>query len=165
MANIEEIRALSDPLKGKQFRVTIANAPGTGAGIELLQYRCTATALPGRIIDQISTSLGGHTVADAGRESGLKTWNTTFSLGTDAQVIRRIESWQKLIIDPETGVQATRADYKRTATIELLGNDKEPTYTRTLVGIWPMQGADIAFDTDNPEAVILDVTWSFDYQV
>ena len=163
MASIEEIRNLADPLKGYQFKITIANAPGEGAGVELLQFRCTATALPGRDIDQVVTSLGGYDVSDAGRIPGPRTWTTTFVEGTDAQVIERVDSWQKIIFNPATGVQASRADYKRTATIELLGNDKSVTLTRTLVGIWPQSVADLALDKASSEGVTLDVTWSFDY--
>ncbi|NNK82760.1 MAG: hypothetical protein HKO92_06530 [Flavobacteriaceae bacterium] len=163
MANIEELRNLADPLKGYQFKVTISNAPGTGAAIDLLQFRCTAAALPGRTIDQIVTSLDGFDVSDAGRIPGPRTWTTTFTEGTDVQVIERVDSWQKLIYDPVTGVQASRADYKRTATIELYGNDKSVTLTRTLVGIWPTDMGEIAFDKASSEAVTLDVTWAFDY--
>jgi hypothetical protein len=165
MASIEEIRNLADPLKGYQFKITIANPVGEGAAIDLLQFRCTAAALPGRDIDQIVTSLDGYDVADAGRIPGPRSWTTTFAEGTDVQVIQRVDSWQKVVYDPETGVQASRADYKRTATIELYGNDKVVTLTRRLVGIWPQSMAEMAFDKASSENVTLDVTWSFDYMV
>lgn len=163
MASIEEIRNLPDPLKGYQFKITIANAPGDGASVELLQFRCTATALPGRTIDQVVTSLDGYDISDAGRIPGPRNWTTTFVEGTNAQVIQRVDSWQKIVYDPATGVQASRADYKRTATVELYGNDKEVTLTRTLVGIWPQSVADLALDKASSEGVTLDVTWAFDY--
>ena len=165
MATIEEVRSLSDPLKSNQFRITIANAPGDGAGIELLQFRCTATVLPGRDIEQIVTSLDGYDISDAGRIPGPRTWTTTFSEGTDAQIIQRVDSWQKIINNPETGVQASRADYKRTAVVELYGNDKVTTLTRNLIGIWPQSVADLALDKASGEAVSLDVVWAYDYHV
>lgn len=163
MANIEEIRNLADPLKGYQFKITIANPPGEGAGIELLQFRCTAAPLPGRDIDQVVTSLDGFDVSDAGRIAGPRTWTTTFTEGTDTQIITRIDSWQKIVRDPVTGVQASRSDYKRTATVEIYNNARETTLTRTLVGIWPQSMGEIGFDKASSEAVTLDVTWSFDY--
>lgn len=163
MASIEEIRNLADPLKGNQFKITIANPPGEGAGIELLQFRCSASVLPGRTIDQVITSLGGFDVSDAGRIPGPRSWTTTFIEGTDVQVIQRVDSWQKIINDPRTGVQSSRADYKRTATVELLANDKSVALTRTLVGIWPQAIADLALDKASSEGVTLDVTWAFDY--
>lgn len=163
MASVEEIRNLADPLKGYQFKITIANAPGSGASIELLQFRCTSAVLPGRTIDQVVTSLDGYDISDAGRIPGPRSWTTTFVEGTDAQIIERVDSWQKLIFDPETGVQASRTDYKRTATLEIYGNNKEVTATREIIGIWPQAVADLQFDKTSSEGVTLDVTWAFDY--
>lgn len=163
MASIEELRNLADPLKGYQFKVTIANAPGEGAGADVLQFRCTATSLPGRNIDVVLTQLDGFTISDAGRDSQGKTWTTTFMEGTDASVIRRLESWQRLVYDQVTGVQASRSAYKRTATVELYGNDKSVTLTRTLVGIWPQAVSDMSLDKNSSDAVNLECTWAFDY--
>ena len=165
MASIEEIRSLSDPLKGYQFKVTIANAPGDGAAADLMQFRCTATSLPGKTIDAVVTTLDGFDVSDAGRNSGGKTWTTTFMEGTDAQVIRRLDSWQRLVYNPVTGVQASRSAYKRTATVELYGNDKIVTLTRTIVGIWPQAVSDMSLDKNSSEGVTLECTWAFDYFV
>ena len=165
MANIEEMRNLSDPLKGYQYKITISNPPGEGAGTELLQYRCTGTVLPGRTIDQVITSLDGFDISDAGRIPGPRSWTTTFSEGTSADVILRVDSWQKIIYDPETGVQASRADYKRTATVELYNNAKEVTLTRTLVGIWPQSVTDLTLDKNTSENTQFEVTWAFDYMV
>lgn len=163
MASVEEIRNLAEPLKGFQFKVTIANPPGAGAAIDLLQFRCTAAVLPGRTIDQVVTSLDGYDVSDWGRIPGPRSWTLTFTEGTDAQVIERVDSWQKLCSNPATGVLANRADGKRTATLEIYGNDRSVTHTRTIVGLWPQSVADLAFDKASSEAVTLDVTWAFDY--
>lgn len=163
MATIEDIRGLASSLKGYQFKIVISNAPGSGAGGELLEFRCQSTVLPGRDIDQVLTSLGGFDVAEAGRIPGPRSWTTTFIEGTDAQILERIESWQELCFNPETGVQAEPGDYKRTARVQLLNNSKEVIYSQELIGIWPQSRADMALDSNSSEAVNLDVTWSFDY--
>lgn len=163
MASIQEIMRLSDPLKSYQWRVTVANAVGIGASGELLQFRCTSSVLPGRTIDQIVTSLDNYDVSDAGRMAGPLTWTTTFIEGTDVQVINRMEAWQNIIHDPETGVQASRDEYKRVVTIELLNNAKDVVLTRTLHGCWPQAVADLALDKSSSEALQLEVTWSYDY--
>ena len=85
--------------------------------------------------------------------------------GTDAQVIRRLDSWQRLVYNPVTGVQASRSAYKRTATVELYGNDKIVTLTRTIVGIWPQAVSDMSLDKNSSEGVTLECTWAFDYFV
>jgi hypothetical protein len=166
MATIEEIRNLAEPLKGYQFKVTIANAPGgAGASVEELQFLCQSTVLPGRTVDQVVTSLGGHDVSDPGRSPGPKTWAVTFAETTTAAIVQRVEAWQRLCYDPESGVNGSRADIKRNARIELLNNAKEVVLSRQIVGIWPQDIADMAMDYSSSEVVTLDVTWSYDYHI
>lgn len=163
MATIEEIRNLAEPLKGYQFKITIANPPGSGASIEEMQFLCQATALPGRSIDSVLTTLGGHTVTDPGKTSGPRIWTTTFAETTDNSIIQRINSWQQVCSNEATGVQGTRADYWRNARVELLNNAKEVTLTRQLIGIWPQDMTDMSLDTGSSDVVTLDVTWEFQY--
>lgn len=165
MATIEEIRGLAESLKGYQFKVTIASPPGEGASIEVLQFRVQSSVLPGRTIDPVVTSLGGYDITDPGRIPGPRTWTTTFTEGTDVQILQRIDSWQKLCFDPETGVQGSRADVKRIALFELLDNAKNVTLSRQIVGIWPQDLTDVPFDNASSENVAVDVTWSYDYHI
>ena len=166
MATIEEIRNLAEPLKSYQFKITIANAPGTGASGELLQFLCQASVLPGQEIDVVLTNLGGHIVSDPGRVgSAGRTWTVTFAESTDLSVVQRINSWQNICNNPATGVQGNRGDYKRTALVEMLDNAKEVVLTRQLNGVWPSATADMALDNASSEVVNLDVTWAFDYFV
>ena len=165
MATIEEIRNLAEPLKGYQFKITIANPPGAGASVEQLQFLCSATVLPGRTIDQVVTSLGSFDVSDPGRIPGPRVWTTTFFETTDVGIIRRVNSWQQICFNPETGVQGNRGDYKRNARVELLNNNKEVVLTRQLNGVWPQDVADMSLDNASSEVVSLDVTWSYDYYI
>ncbi len=163
MATMQEVMRLSDPLKSYQFRVTIANAPGTGASGELLQFRCTATVLPGRTIDPVTTSLDGFDITDAGKVSGALTWTCTFAEGTDIQVIRKMQNWQDIVYNPETGVQATRDEYKRVATIEMYNNAKETSLVRTIKGVLTQAIDDITLDKSTSDNVTVGVTFSYDY--
>lgn len=163
MANINEIRNLAEPLKGYQFRITISNPPGSGASVEVLSFRCTAAAIPGKSIEEVMVNLGGFNVKYAGRSIPVGSWTTSFVEGTDLSVVERIKSWQELCHNQATGVQQNADGYKRTATIELLNNAKEVTKSYRIVGVWPQDLPDIGMDTASSDAIRVDCTWAYDH--
>jgi len=165
MATLEEIRNLAEPLKGYQFQITISNPAGQGASIELMQFRCTSAAIPGNVIDEVLVELGNGTppVRYAGKSRPVGTWTTTFIEGTDLAVVQRVRTWQEVCNSQATGIQGEAADYKRTATIELLNNAKEVVQSHRIVGLWPQDVPDTLMDTASSEATRYDVTWAYDY--
>lgn len=164
MATIDQIQNLADPLTGSDFRIVIANPVGDGASVEIMQFRCTSAVLPGREIEQMTVSMGGHDVSYAGRQSGARSWTTAFTEGTDLSIIDRVSSWQQVAHDQRTGLQGESTDYKRVATIELLDGNDNVIKSRALFGLWPMSVGDLALDvTASSDPSSVEVTWSFDY--
>jgi len=164
VATIEEIRNLAEPLKGYQFQVVISDPAGEdGASGEILQFRCTALSLPGKTIEETLVNLDGYNVKYAGRSIHAGLWTTTFIESTQLEVIDRVYSWQDIAHNSRSGVQGDSQDYKRVARLELLNNNRDVTYVRRIVGIWPQDIPDIAFDKASSEATRVDVTWAYDY--
>lgn len=149
-------------MKGYQFRITLANPPGVGASVEVLQFRCQAASIPGKSIEEVLVNLGGYNVKYAGRSIPAGTWSTSFVEGTDLSVVQRVKSWQELCHNQLTGVQQDSAGYKRTATIELLNNDLSVSIGYRIIGIWPQDMPDIGMDKSSSEAVRAEVTWAYD---
>lgn len=163
MATIDEIRNLSEPLKGYQFKIIIADPPGAGASSDILQFRCTATVLPGKDIEETLVNLGGYNVKYAGRSIPTGLWSTTFIEGTDLSVVERLFTWGEIAHDMRTGVNGESSDYKRVARVELLNNAKETVKVRRVIGIWPQSVPDLAFDSASSDASRYDVTWAYDF--
>lgn len=163
MATIDEIRNLAEPLKGYQFKIIISDPPGAGASSDILQFRCTAAAVPGKDIEETLVPLDGFNVKYAGRSIPVGAWTTTFIEGTDLSVVERVFTWSELAHDQRSGVNGESADYKRVARMELLNNAKETVRTRRIIGIWPQSIPELAFDSSSSEAARYDVTWAFDF--
>ena len=163
MATIEEIRNLAEPLKGYQFRITISNPPGSGAGIDLMQFRCAAATIPGKQIEEVLITLGGYNLKRAGRSVPVGTWTVSFVEGTDAQISQRMRSWQEICHNQATGIQENADGYSRSAVIELLDNAGNVSQAHRLIGIWPQDIPDVQMDTGTSEAVRYDVTFAYDH--
>ncbi len=161
---IEQVSALVDPLKGYQYRVIIAPLPaGLGAPVDIMSIRVTTATLPGSDIDPVETHLGGHTVRHAGRRRFSGTWTTTLVEGQDAQILKRLSSWQQMCYDQRTGKQAGKQNYQSRATIELYDDPGVVTFKRQLYGVWPQSVPDLSLDMNSSEAAIMDITWAFDF--
>ena len=163
MPSIEEIRNLSEPLKGYQFKITIANPPGVGASVQELQFRCTSAAIPGKTIEESLVNLHGYNVKHAGRSIPVGVWTATFIEGTLAQIIQRIRSWQEICHNQSSGVQGRSSEYKRNIIMELLNNDQSVSQTHRIVGAWPQDVPDVLMDSASSEPTRYDVTFAYDY--
>jgi hypothetical protein len=162
---IEKVRALTDPLKIFQFKMSISPIPKivTGVNGDELSLRCTATELPGSTVEQSTISLGGYDVRYAGRRLYSGTWPVTIIESMNADMIKFFELWQSLCNDPVLGVQQSSAIYKVNGIIELYTGENTVTHRRRIQGIFPTEVNAIGLDMSSSDAAKLEVSFSYDF--
>jgi hypothetical protein len=119
--------------------------------------------LPGKEIEEALVTLGGYNVKHAGRSVPSGSWTTTFIEGTDLSVVQRVYDWSEIAHNQRSGVNGESADYKRVARMTMLNNAKGDARTRRIIGIWPQNLTDVAFDTSTSDPSQIEVTWAFDF--
>ena len=162
---IEKVRALTDPLKVFQFKMSISPIPKIVTGIsgDELSLRCTATELPGSTVEQAVVSLGGYDVRYAGRRVYSGSWPVTIIESANADMIKFFELWQALCNDPVTGVQQPSTIYKANGIIELYTGENDIKHRRRIQGIFPTEVNAIGLDMSSSDAAKLEIQFSYDY--
>ncbi len=122
-----------------RFELIMAFPSGvTGVGsADEYNLRCETLELPKRTVTKSEIRLHGHkhTPAGVSEVNGILVF--TFTELVDGKVMTLIKAWRDLIWEPDTGKQATFADYSTDDTqIHLLNNQDEPWWQYTMKGMW-----------------------------
>ena len=163
MASITQIRNLVDPHRQKDFKVMIANIPGSGVGADVVSLRVTSSNVPGFSSEVLEVSLGGHVVKYAGRGMYTRTWNCSIIEGWNAEIHKRFRAWHRLQWDPIKGTVRPASEYKTTATVEMLDGLQVVQHTSTIQGVFIEDYPDLPLDAASSEATRIEITFSFDF--
>jgi hypothetical protein len=109
---------------------------GVGSADEY-NLRCETLELPKRTVTPVEHRLHGHKHKSAGVSEVNGILVFTFVETVDGKVMNLIKQWRDLIWAPDTGVQATFANYSTNDTeIHLLNNQDEAWWRYKMLGLW-----------------------------
>lgn len=190
---LNEIRALSDPLKQYQVKFTISECPalklakaqqkssakltnwvggstgdnGSVVDASQLELRCTSFTYPGTKLGQSSTTIAGfrRKLGTIQNKSGI--WNCRITENMQGGVINIIQSWCDLIHNPMTGTRIPSSYYVSTCVVEMnadgMVSGSNTTRSIWLKGFYPIEYSVGQIDASSSAPVEIDVKFNYDW--
>lgn len=188
LRNLNEIRALQDPIKQSQIEFIISDTPGLllskleqnilgllsgntkTYGPKELRLRCTSYGYPGAKLSQTETVIAGH-VRKLGQVQDISgTWTVKVTEDYEGAVLNTIEAWCDIINSPVTGLRLPSILYKTVARIQLGGNVKHPASgkdlgmrTIWLRGVYPISYEVGELNPSDSSPVSVTITFNYDW--
>lgn len=188
LRQLNEIRALKDPIKQSQVEFIICDTPGlllakleqavlgkisgneVCATSKELRLRCTSYSYPGTKIGQTELILGGHRrrLGTIQNKSGI--WKVKVTEDFEGSVLNIIQAWCDLIHANVAGFRLPSILYSTLASIELGGHVINPRTGKKLGKrtIWLKNVYPIAYQVNdlNPtssDPIDIDISFNYDY--
>lgn len=188
LRNLNEIRALQDPIKQSQVEFIISDTPGLllskleqnilgllsgntkTYGPKELRLRCTSYGYPGAKLSQTETVIAGHVRRLGQVQDRSGTWTVTVTEDYEGAVLNTIEAWCDIINSPVSGVRLPSLLYKTVARIQLGGNVKHPysgkklgMRTIWLRGVYPISYEVGDLNPNDSSPVSVKITFNYDW--
>jgi len=151
---------LNNPGRSYLWEVLFPNP--LGGDTDTLLLRCRSTNIPGVSVGSILLpykQTGG--VKYPGKKTYSHTWACTFVEGEDRAMWDAFYDMAQAIIDDETGLGSF--GIKRDVYLHLIDTDGTVSKRIKLVGSYIESQEDIALSYDEEGAIIIAVTFSYDY--
>lgn len=188
LRNLNEIRALQDPLKQSQIEFIISDTPGLllskieqkiagklSGNVQTydaltLRLRCTSFSYPGTKINRTQLVLNGHNRASATIQDKSGTWHVQVTEDFEGKVLNTIQAWCDLCHSSILGTRLPRISYVTTAQIIIGGGVRDPhTYKKLdkrtiwLKGVYPIGYTVNTINPSSSDPVSVDIDFNYDY--
>lgn len=188
LRQLNEIRALKDPIKQSQVEFIISDTPAlllskleqnicglvsgntSTCGPKELRLRCTSYGYPGAKISQTETVIAGHVRRLGQVQDRSGTWKVSVTEDYEGTILNTIEAWCDLINSPVTGIRLPSALYKTVARIQLGGHVKYPfsgkelgMRTIWLRGVYPISYEIGELNPSDSGPITVNITFSYDW--
>jgi len=160
---LNDVRALAEPLRQYNFEFYIPRVPGNGGDPEELRLIVTNATLPGFQSNLFDTNYGGWTIHHAGRREFTSPVSIDFVETAQLHAVKALKAWHELQWHPQTGVQVDEGEYKTEAHLRLLRHDKTLLATAKLMGVMIESVSDVTFDTAGDDVVTVSASFSYDW--
>ena len=163
MFNIENLKALGEPLKTFNYEVYIPQVPGAGTDGVNLRFYVDQASIPASGSEQVPVFAGGHEIRYAGRGIYSHDWTIGLRLYENQEVMRFLNFWHRLQWDKTTGVQVSSDVYKTTIFLQLNTAANAIAHQWRIIGAFVANIGEVPLAPDNSNPIIVPVTFGFDY--
>lgn len=136
---IENVRQLGDLVSLYRWNVSIV-APAAISGFITssdFNIRCESTDLPSTTINEVSTTIRGHTVMSPGIMKYSNKQQLSFVETTDMMIHRFFQTWREAIWATGSGISsAPKRDLQTTVILTQLDNQDNEVWSYNLIGAW-----------------------------
>ena len=137
--------------------------PG-GGDTETLLLRCRSSVIPGRSVGKIGVPFKQNApIQYPGKIAFSQSFPCTFIEGEDREMWDAFYDWAQSVIDVETGTGSS--NIKTDIYLHLIDTDGTVSKKIKLVGCFIANQDDISLSYDTEGAVVISITWSYDYWV
>jgi hypothetical protein len=163
--DIESFRAkFQAGARGYLFYVKPVFPLGLGADTDTATYLVRTASLPESTHEEIIVPWQGFDYKMAGKAT-YGTWDVTFNVDKDADILQWYLEWKRIILDPTTNVHGSPVDYMVDQQVEMIGLDGNTILKYKLIGAWPMTVSAVELDYATTDVAQFTVTWSYQYHV
>lgn len=164
MLNIENIRhnLRYGGARTSLFQVKVF---GPIAGVQNFQFLCSASSIPGGIINPIELKYMGRTMKLAG-QSTFEDWTVTIINDEDFRIRKAFEAWQQDINHKEQNVRIPAyvgQGYKANAHVVQFGKDGSRLHSYSVEGIWPQNLSPIELNWEADTIQTYTVSFAVDF--
>ena len=188
LRNLNEIRALKDPIKQSKVEFILSDTPGlllsklqqnilgqisgntSTCGPKELRLRCTSYGYPGAKISQTETVIAGHVRRLGQVQDRSGTWKVSVTEDYEGTILNTIEAWCDIINSPVSGLRLPSSLYKTVARIQLGGHVKYPSSgkelgmrTIWLRGVYPIAYEIGDLNPSDSGPVTVNITFNYDW--
>ena len=135
-----------------------------GADTDQAIYLVRSASLPEATNEEILIQWQGFDYKMAGKRT-YATWEITFNIDQDANLLQWYHEWSRVILDPTTNIHGSPIDYMVDQQVELLGLDGEPILKYKMVGAWPSSVGAVTLDYGTADVAQFPVTFTYQYFV
>lgn len=161
--SLQDVSGLPDPLLSYNFDLIFPTIPGGGGSSRALTVKCMTTSLPGMQLEQATASLHGVEVSYAGRQIWTKTFQATFIETRDAATRKTFRRWIEFARNNSRNAGHYKKDYAVDGVMMLYDDIPAIILETKIVGMFPTQMDDVAFDGAAGTIVTSSITFSYDY--
>lgn len=159
---LKEVTGLVDPVSQYQFELIIPNVPGGGDG-RSIAVTCQTTSLPGKSLDDVTSTLHGIDLKFAGRPMYSHTLQAQFLVVRDMKTNQAIRDWMNYARSIKNTAGTYKTQYSTQATMLVYDAAQAVVRTITLYGFFPQTMDDQAVDGSSSAPVTLSTTFAYDY--
>ena len=160
MANIQDLRAKSNPQFAYMFEVDVTGGNFSNSDITVMAKTVT---IPQTSVEQLILNHKAGKSHYASRDASSHTVALTFWDDEASTVQKFFGGWFNTVQDPDTYAGVGRNNYTADVNIRLKDkSDASVTATIKLGGCWVMEVSDISLSYDNTEALEVSVTLSYE---
>lgn len=162
--SLQDVAGLRDPAQTWNFDLFFDRLPsGVSGNLRDLTFRVKTTQFPGANLDAVEVELHGVKLVFAGRATYDHEFTVTFYEGVDWSVRNAFYSWRELMRSWQNNSGSTSDLYKSSCTLSLYDDFPNESKTIKLAGVWPKTINSVDLDGGESAAVMMSVTFSFDY--
>ena len=161
-SSLQNVLSLPDAAQTWNFDLFFPSIPGMANTMELT-YKCQTSALPGFSLDPVQIDLHGVTKKEAGRAVYQHTFTANFLEVVDFSTRAAFRNWREMIRSWKMNTGSVVAAYKVNGQAVMYDNTGAPTLVINIFGMWPEAVQDVSLESSSSTAMLLDITFSFDY--
>jgi hypothetical protein len=125
-------------------------------------YLVRSTSLPESVIEPLVIPWQGMEAKYAQTHTYAE-WECAFNVDGDADIIKNMQLWSRLIHDPATNLHGSPSLYQGEVMLELLNGSGNAIVTYMLHDVWPSTVGSIDLAQDNKDVAQLSVTFTYHY--
>jgi len=162
--SLQQVQSLADPLQQYNWDIIIPNMPGT-ADSRTFTYKAQTSSIPGSLLESVPVALHGVELRFAGRRNFSHSLPVTLLETRDAGTRDMMMNWHELARSWINNSGAYKQQYGVPIQMVLYDDLPQEIKQLTLIGGWPENVDDSSVDNSQSGAVMMSVTFSYDFVV
>jgi hypothetical protein len=154
---------IKDPMLTMDFMLEFPNIPTGSGDEEPLLIHCQQATKPGTTLEAVEVQVFGHTLEYAGRMTFSHDMSVNFYENARGTIQRILEKWSTIARDFRDQHGEFKEGYARDFKFSIFDAKRGTPLIYTIKNGWPTGVPEIQFSGNESNAVMLSVTFKYDW--